>query len=317
MGSLNKALLGKWIWRFAVEKEVLWKKVIGVKHGLEDGGWKSKEARGPFGVGVWKEILKEMGWCWNNMKFKAGRGNKIMFWTDHWYGNEALSQAFPQIFALATCRNASVDEVWDPRLGQGGDIRITPEEDSVLWKRGNTDNFRIRGAYNLLAAPNPLVFPGKNIWVDMVPSKVAFFAWEATWEKILTLDRLQWLGPFGKSPLPYSGSSGCFQRGLKRRCFVGRVLLWGRGVLFTSKLLGVGSGPLRAGEFLLLPIKKKSSGRLVGDSAAAAPGRGCRGVTVPLCILELGSGLVILGLGIGEHSGLHLLCGQNSCPDNV
>ena len=41
------------------------------------------------------------------------------------------------------------------------------------------------------AAPNPLVFPGKNIWVDMVPSKVAFFAWEATWEKILTLDRLQ------------------------------------------------------------------------------------------------------------------------------
>ena len=216
MGSLNKALLGKWIWRFAVEKEVLWKKVIGVKHGLEDGGWKSKEARGPFGVGVWKEILKEMGWCWNNMKFKAGRGNKIMFWTDHWCGNEALSQAFPQIFALAACRNASVDEVWDPRLGQGGwnlslvrdsndwelgliedllfllrDIRITPEEDSVLWKRGNTDNFRIRGAYNLLAAPNPLVFPGKNIWVDMVPSKVAFFAWEATWEKILTLDRLQ------------------------------------------------------------------------------------------------------------------------------
>ena len=91
MGSFNKALLGKWVWRFAVEKDVLWKKVIGVKHGLEGGGWKSKEARGPFGVGVWKEILKEMGWCWNNMKFKAGRGNKIMFWTDHWCGNEVLS----------------------------------------------------------------------------------------------------------------------------------------------------------------------------------------------------------------------------------
>ena len=216
MGLLNKALLGKWIWRFAVEKDVLWKKVIGVKHGLEGGGWKSKEARGPFGVGVWKEILKEMGWCWNNMKFKVGRGNKVRFWTDHWCGNEALSQVFPQIFALAACRNAVVDEVWDPRLGQGGwnlrlgrdsndwelglieellfllrDIRVTPEEDSVLWKGGGSDSFRIRGAYNLVAAPNTLVFPGKNIWVDMVPSKVAFFAWEATWEKILTLDRLQ------------------------------------------------------------------------------------------------------------------------------
>ena len=83
MGLLNKALLGKWIWRFAVEKDVLWKKVIGVKHGLEGCGWKSKEARGPFGVGVWKEILKEMSWCWNNMKFKVGRGTKIRFWTDH------------------------------------------------------------------------------------------------------------------------------------------------------------------------------------------------------------------------------------------
>ncbi|RVW17085.1 LINE-1 reverse transcriptase-like [Vitis vinifera] len=243
------------------------------------GGWKSKEARGPFGVGVWKEILKEMGWCWNNMKFKVGRG----------------------------IRNAVVDEVWDPRLGQGGwnlrlgrdsndwelglieellfllrDIRVTPEEDSVLWKGGGSDSFRIRGAYNLVAAPNTLAFPGKNIWVDMVPSKVAFFAWEATWEKILTLDRLQvrgwqlpnccflcgceeenvnhilytvqWLGAFGKSPLPYSGSSGCLQRGSKRHCFVGRVLLWGRGVLFTSRLLGVDSGPLRVGEGFLFVV---------------------------------------------------------------
>ena len=64
----------------------------------------------------------------------------------------------------------------------------------MLWKGGDSDRFRIRGAYNLLAAPIPLVFLGKNIWVDEVPTKVAFFAWEATWEKILTLDRLQMRG---------------------------------------------------------------------------------------------------------------------------
>ena len=58
-----------------------------------------------------------------------------------------------------------------------------------------------------------------------------------------------------------------------------------------------------------------SSGRLVGDSVAAPAARGCKGVTAPLCILELGPGLVILGLGTGEHSGLHLLCGHNNCPD--
>ena len=53
---LNKALLGKWIWRFAFEKDNLWKMVIGVKYGQEGFRWRTKEARGTFGVGVWKEI---------------------------------------------------------------------------------------------------------------------------------------------------------------------------------------------------------------------------------------------------------------------
>ena len=48
-----------------------------------------------------------------------------------------------------------------------------------------------RDAYNLLVAPNALAFLNKCIWVDKVPTKTAFFAWEATWGKILTLDRLK------------------------------------------------------------------------------------------------------------------------------
>ena len=92
---LNKALLGKWIWRFAFEKEILWKKVIGVKYGHEGFGWRTNEARGTFGVGVWKEILKEANWCWDNIGFKVGEGIKVNFWTDQWCGNEALSQNFP------------------------------------------------------------------------------------------------------------------------------------------------------------------------------------------------------------------------------
>ena len=71
------------------------------------------------------------------------------------------------------------------------DLRISSEEDSVIWKGGGHGSFRIRDAYKLLAAPSAITFPKKSIWVDKVPTKVAFFAWEATWEKILTLDRLQ------------------------------------------------------------------------------------------------------------------------------
>ncbi|KAL6336179.1 hypothetical protein AAG906_011061 [Vitis piasezkii] len=76
---LNKALLGKWIWRFAFEKYLFWKKVIGVKYGQEGCGWRTNETRGTFGVGVWKEILKEASWCWDNIEFKVRRGTKVKF----------------------------------------------------------------------------------------------------------------------------------------------------------------------------------------------------------------------------------------------
>ena len=53
LALLNKALLGKWIWRFAFDKDNLWKQVIMVKYGQEGHGWRTKKANGAFGVGVW------------------------------------------------------------------------------------------------------------------------------------------------------------------------------------------------------------------------------------------------------------------------
>ncbi|RVX20331.1 putative ribonuclease H protein [Vitis vinifera] len=44
---LNKALLGKWIWRFAYDKDDLWKQVITAKYGQEGHGWR---ARGLMGL---------------------------------------------------------------------------------------------------------------------------------------------------------------------------------------------------------------------------------------------------------------------------
>ncbi|RVW82549.1 hypothetical protein CK203_047063 [Vitis vinifera] len=46
LALLNKALLGKWIWRYASDKDNLWKQVIKVKYGQEDFGWRPKKTRG-------------------------------------------------------------------------------------------------------------------------------------------------------------------------------------------------------------------------------------------------------------------------------
>ncbi|KAG2695985.1 hypothetical protein I3760_07G037500 [Carya illinoinensis] len=56
----NRASLGKWLWRYAIEPESLRKMVIEKKYGALWGDWCSREVRGAYGVGLWKHIRR--GW---------------------------------------------------------------------------------------------------------------------------------------------------------------------------------------------------------------------------------------------------------------
>ena len=56
---MDIALLSKWNWRYANEREPLWKQVISQKYGEEDRGWRSREVSERYGVGLWKAIRKE------------------------------------------------------------------------------------------------------------------------------------------------------------------------------------------------------------------------------------------------------------------
>jgi len=49
-----RALLGKWLWRFAMEMDALLRKVVDIKYGSMRGGWCSKEVGNSIGVGVCK-----------------------------------------------------------------------------------------------------------------------------------------------------------------------------------------------------------------------------------------------------------------------
>ncbi|RVW42960.1 hypothetical protein CK203_076296 [Vitis vinifera] len=128
LAMLNKALLGKWIWR-------------------------SKKANGVIGVGVWKEILKESDWCWDNMVFLAGKGTKIRFWIDVWCVDIALSHCFPHLFIMVVHRNATVEEMWDQNSGQGG----------LLWRKtqffGGEEEMVSSGSRKLIVCWSILVTP--------------------------------------------------------------------------------------------------------------------------------------------------------------
>ena len=50
--NFNKALLGKWNWRFIEEENFVWRVIISLKYGMEDRGWFSNTPRGSYGVGL-------------------------------------------------------------------------------------------------------------------------------------------------------------------------------------------------------------------------------------------------------------------------
>ena len=75
--KLNKALLGKWIWRFTNERNPLWREAIRRKFGELQGGWCSGEYRNSFGTGLWKEIRKGWEFVLLNAKFVIGDGSSV------------------------------------------------------------------------------------------------------------------------------------------------------------------------------------------------------------------------------------------------
>ena len=139
------------------------------------------------------------------------------FWKDIWCGSTPLCEAFPSLFDLAGSKDAWVADYWDPMGEVGGwtplflrpfndweveeaerllssiqGKRVDADgEDRMLWRGTKNEIFTVKSLYKSLDHSYAVSFPGNIIWSPYVPSKVSFFAWEASWEKVLTQDQLK------------------------------------------------------------------------------------------------------------------------------
>ena len=102
LDCLNRALLGKWNWRYEV-----------------GGGWRTCEVGGACGVGVWKSIRMDWDIVGKGMAFMVGNRRRVRFWEDRWCGEETLKVVFPTLFTIATSKEAWVADVWDGPLELG------------------------------------------------------------------------------------------------------------------------------------------------------------------------------------------------------
>ena len=127
-------------------------------------------------------------------------------------------QNVPDFVSLAVRKDALIREVWDtsneggwtPRFSRPfNDWEVTKEEnflrmirpwrvvsnreDKLVLKGVKSGFYSMKLLYEGLnridAKPRP--FPTLSVWNPLVPLKGGFFAWEASWGKVMTLDQLK------------------------------------------------------------------------------------------------------------------------------
>ena len=219
MVSFNKALLGKWMWRFGVEELKLWRRVLAVKYGVEGGGWRTKPIRGSHCCNLWKGIMA--GWedFSTYILFDVGQGNRVRFWHDRWCGPRPLKVMFPLLYECSRDREAYIDVLfarrnagdareWSVRFGRDFNdwevdevasffhhlhtkLPTREDGDRVHWALKTDGVFDIRFYYQAICGTMGVGFPWKSIWRVKAPSRVAVFVWIAAWGRILTYDNLQ------------------------------------------------------------------------------------------------------------------------------
>ncbi|RVW89232.1 hypothetical protein CK203_032608 [Vitis vinifera] len=138
---------------FFVECESLWKKIICGKFEEVERGWTTRVWKESFGMALWKDIRK--GW----EDFNARTSIRI--------GNVAKS--------------------WKREGDEGGVRRFILEDPSKIGRRGLLS---VKPYYCSLSGETNFVFPGKEVWGSRAPLRICFFAGEAVWGKILTVDTL-------------------------------------------------------------------------------------------------------------------------------
>jgi hypothetical protein len=104
----NRALIGKWQWRFVSEPNARWRKVVKAKYGSLRRGWRSRDNAGSLEVGLWRFISRDWLCFSSHTKLIPGDGSRISFWEEMWYDNSTLKEAFPGLYNIASNKEASI-----------------------------------------------------------------------------------------------------------------------------------------------------------------------------------------------------------------
>ncbi|GMI67424.1 hypothetical protein HRI_000411700 [Hibiscus trionum] len=225
LDAKNKALLAKWGWRFATEKEALWRKVILCKYGPFLPSWKPQIGNSKNISSIWKGIMKNLSKedvdVWmnsNSFRWQLGDGNTILFWEDSWCDSKPLCIIYARIYRLQTRKRTTVAEMLgDGQLQDWSNLFSRPlldreteivskiknslqiykvklgVADRIIWIHETAGMFSVKKLSDLLISANidDPTFNFEKIWKLKTPPKVKNFLWMLIIKRLPTKEFLK------------------------------------------------------------------------------------------------------------------------------
>ncbi|KAJ0589790.1 putative RNA-directed DNA polymerase [Helianthus annuus] len=214
--DVNFALLSKWGWRYKIEFDNLWVKVVNAIH---DGGsaWDFLPLKKSIG-GVWHNIVSAIKRptvgnvpLRNFFKGEVNNGVRILFWLDPWLFDIPLKEKFPNLFKLEVVKTCSVHDrlqdeglwlwrhepesteelsEWQTLVAALASVSLSPGVDKWLWLGNGSKVFSVGAVKQLISSSRDFSSRYVMKWCKWVPKKCNIFAWRAEMNRIPTVDAL-------------------------------------------------------------------------------------------------------------------------------
>ncbi|TYI38301.1 hypothetical protein ES332_A02G016800v1 [Gossypium tomentosum] len=191
LGIKNRALLAKWSWRFAIEKEAMWRKVILAKYESKVQRWRFKTTHPKDMSTVWRGIVENAKdavvskWVgMDSFYWRIGNGRATLFWMDIWCDNQPLKHDFPRLFCLARQKESLVadflrifgfyrddwNELFTRSLLGKEEVMLSElvERDKLCWANYRNGDFSVKKCSELLIMDGGKL---KMLAINRIPTK--------------------------------------------------------------------------------------------------------------------------------------------------
>jgi len=145
------------------------------------------------------------------IRWVVGNGRKVIFWEDQWLGNTSLAILFWPLYVLNEQQGNTISDVWNGEELQlsfrrnvserlmlmwqalssvGDSIRLTEEEDTILWSFSSNGHYSVQSLYAIINHRGVTPVFIHAVWKLNIPPKLQFFLWLLANNKLLTRDNL-------------------------------------------------------------------------------------------------------------------------------